>query len=83
MLLCYFIEVTVSNWFFFFAANHEKLLDPEDEFLSAFVAPLADENDNLDDDETERLPLSLQYYDGKRCSDPIIVKKITEALYQV
>uniref|UniRef100_A0A0N5ASX9 DUF384 domain-containing protein n=1 Tax=Syphacia muris TaxID=451379 RepID=A0A0N5ASX9_9BILA len=63
--------------------NHEKLLDPEDEFLSAFVAPLADENDNLDDDETERLPLSLQYYDGKRCSDPIIVKKITEALYQL
>ncbi|VDD96980.1 unnamed protein product, partial [Enterobius vermicularis] len=63
--------------------NHEKLLDKNDEFISALVAPLADVDDQLDDDEIQKLPYQLQYYDGNRCQDHLIVKKLIEALYQL
>ncbi|KHN72941.1 FAM203 family protein, partial [Toxocara canis] len=62
---------------------HNVLLDGSDEFLSCVLKPLADANDNLDDEEIEKLPLQLQYYDGQRCADTIIVDKLVEALYQL
>lgn len=58
-------------------------MDKNDEFISALVAPLADVDDQLDDDEIQKLPYQLQYYDGNRCQDHLIVKKLIEALYQV
>ncbi|VDK89378.1 unnamed protein product [Onchocerca ochengi] len=58
------------------------LLDKNDELLSTLFKPLADVNDNLDDDEIEKLPLQLQYYEGHRCQDPLITSKIIDSLYQ-
>ncbi|KAK6100760.1 hypothetical protein QQG55_1975 [Brugia pahangi] len=62
---------------------HSILLDKNDEFLSTLLKPLADINDNLKDDEIEKLPLQLQYYEGHRCQDFSITTKVVEALYQV
>uniref|UniRef100_A0A915Q4N7 Uncharacterized protein n=1 Tax=Setaria digitata TaxID=48799 RepID=A0A915Q4N7_9BILA len=59
------------------------LLDKNDEFLSTLLKPLADVNDNLDDDEIEKLPIQLQYYEGHRCEDSLITNKIIDSLYQV
>ncbi|VDO50185.1 unnamed protein product [Brugia timori] len=58
-------------------------MDKNDEFLSTLLKPLADINDNLKDDEIEKLPLQLQYYEGHRCQDFSITTKVVEALYQV
>uniref|UniRef100_A0A1I7VHS3 DUF384 domain-containing protein n=1 Tax=Loa loa TaxID=7209 RepID=A0A1I7VHS3_LOALO len=62
---------------------HPILLDKNDEFLSTLLKPLADVNDNLEDDEIEKLPLQLQYYEGHRCQDLSIIDKIIESLYQL
>lgn len=59
------------------------LLDKNDEFLSTLLKPLADVSDKLDDDEIEKLPIQLQYYEGHRCQDSLITNKIIESLYQV
>ncbi|CAJ0567979.1 unnamed protein product, partial [Mesorhabditis spiculigera] len=64
-------------------ALHDKLLDDKDHFLVALLTPLADEQDALDDEEIEKLPLALQYYEGSRESVPEIRQKLVEALYQL
>uniref|UniRef100_A0A0R3S2M8 F-box/LRR-repeat protein n=1 Tax=Elaeophora elaphi TaxID=1147741 RepID=A0A0R3S2M8_9BILA len=64
-----------------YVSCHPILLDKNDEFLSALLKPLADVNDNLDDDEIDKLPLQLQYYEGHRCQEPLITNKIVESLY--
>lgn len=55
----------------------------KDGFLAAIVAPLADERDVLTEEETEKLPLQLQYYDKPREKDLSIRKKLLQTLYQV
>ncbi|MCP9258872.1 hypothetical protein DINM_001866 [Dirofilaria immitis] len=62
---------------------HSILLDENDEFLSTLLKPIADVNDNLNDNEIEKLPLQLQYYEGHRSEDPVIIDKIIESLYQL
>uniref|UniRef100_A0A914E909 Protein HGH1 homolog n=1 Tax=Acrobeloides nanus TaxID=290746 RepID=A0A914E909_9BILA len=62
---------------------HPRLLDPADEFLTAILAPLADEADELDDEEIQNLPLGLQYWDKKRDANEIIRGRIVETLYQL
>lgn len=52
-------------------------------FLAGIVAPLADENDELTEEETEKLPLQLQYYDKPREKDLSIRQKLLQTLYQV
>lgn len=69
--------------FIYFSGCHPILLDKNDEFLSTLLKPLADANDSLDDDEIEKLPLQLQYYEGHRCQDSLLINKIIESLYQV
>ncbi|VDM12282.1 unnamed protein product [Wuchereria bancrofti] len=49
---------------------------------NTLLKPLADADDNLNDDEIEKLPLQLQYYEGHRCQDLSIINKVIEALYQ-
>lgn len=55
----------------------------EDQFLVAIVAPLADKEDALSDEEIEWLPLDLQYYDGCREKNTSICRRLVETLYQV
>lgn len=55
----------------------------EDAFLASLMEPLADASDELTDEEIEKLPLQLQYYEGKRESDLTIICKLIETLYQV
>ncbi|CAJ0963907.1 unnamed protein product, partial [Mesorhabditis belari] len=62
---------------------HEQLLDENDQFLITLLTPLADAGDNLDDDEMEKLPLSLQYFEGSREKSLHIRQKIIESLYQL
>lgn len=52
-------------------------------FIATIVSPLADVNDELTDEEVDKLPLQLQYYDGVREKDIIIICRIVETLYQV
>ncbi|VDK46984.1 unnamed protein product [Anisakis simplex] len=77
------IAVNIIRNLCFDDENHERLLDKDDEFLSCIVKPLADSNDELDEDEIEKLPLQLQYYDQPRLKDPIIINSIIDALYQL
>ncbi|KAK0421259.1 hypothetical protein QR680_015142 [Steinernema hermaphroditum] len=63
--------------------NHKTILDDSDNFLTAVLAPLADSNDEIDEEEMSKLPIRLQYYDGDRESDPIIRQKLIETLYQL
>ncbi|KAI1721207.1 protein HGH1 like protein [Ditylenchus destructor] len=63
---------------------HALLLNQdEDNFLSAIVAPIADESYELDEEETSKLPLQLQYYDKNREKDMTICQKLIETLYQL
>lgn len=62
---------------------HEQLLDDSDEFLVSLLQPLADANDNLDDEEMQKLPVRLQYYEGERESSSLVRQKLIEALYQL
>ncbi|KAI1729367.1 protein HGH1 like protein [Ditylenchus destructor] len=64
---------------------HALLLnrDDEDNFLCAIVAPLTDESYELDEEETSKLPLQLQYYDKNRQKDMTICQKLIETLYQL
>ncbi|KAH7699275.1 Protein Y54H5A.2, partial [Aphelenchoides avenae] len=62
---------------------HAGLLDADDEFLTAILAPLADEADQLDDEDIAKLPLALQYYDKKRDTNENLRLKIVETLYQL
>lgn len=64
-----------------FLLNND-LID-EDEFLVSIVMHLADSNDALSDEEIEKLPLDLQYYEGSRETDLLILCKLIETLYQV
>ena len=76
----------IYPWFISFPDLHSELLakhDDEDEFLCAIVAPLMDEDYELSEEETAKLPLQLQYYDKKREQDMTICQKLVEALYQV
>jgi len=63
--------------------HHTSLLDHSDDFLTAILTPLADSNDEIDEDEMGKLPIRLQYYDGDRESDPLIRQKLIETLYQL
>lgn len=65
------------------SGNHTLLLDANDEFLSCLLKPLADASDDLTDDEIDALPIQLQYHDGQRCGDTLIIHKLVDALYQV
>lgn len=67
----------------FITEYHAKLLDDEDELLSALLKPLADVNDLLTDDEIEKLPKQLQYYEGYRSDDHNLIETVIDALYQV
>ena len=51
--------------------------------MTAILQPLADASDNLDDEETQKLPIRLQYYEGEREPSTQIRQKLVEALYQV
>uniref|UniRef100_A0A0N5CGR5 Protein HGH1 homolog n=1 Tax=Strongyloides papillosus TaxID=174720 RepID=A0A0N5CGR5_STREA len=62
---------------------HGKLLEESDDFLAAILSLITDECYELDDDEQAKLPLDLQYYEGKRVNDEIIEEKIVETLYQL
>lgn len=55
----------------------------EDVFLAGIVAPLADENDELSEEEIEKLPIQLQYYDKPREADLSIRQQLLQTLYQV
>ncbi|TKR67382.1 hypothetical protein L596_023543 [Steinernema carpocapsae] len=63
--------------------NHTALLDADEDFLTAVLSPLADSNDDLEDDEISKLPIRLQYYDGDRETDAGIRQKLIETLYQL
>lgn len=63
--------------------NHQAILDSDDDFLTAALAPLADSNDEIDEEEMSKLPIRLQYYDGNRESNPIIRQKLIETFYQL
>lgn len=62
---------------------HPKLLDPDDEFLTAIMVPLMDEKDDLDDEEVGKLPIGLQYWDKPRESVDMFRSTVIETLYQV
>ncbi|EGT51590.1 hypothetical protein CAEBREN_02920 [Caenorhabditis brenneri] len=62
---------------------HGSLLDTSDEYLSAILAPLMDVNDNLDEEETSKLPVRLQYYEKERDQSEIVRQKLIEALFQL
>ncbi|VDN03351.1 unnamed protein product [Thelazia callipaeda] len=62
---------------------HTFLLDEDDEFLTALLKPIADVNDNLKEEEIEKLPINLQYYEGHRCQDTLITDSIVDSLYQL
>ncbi|KIH49770.1 hypothetical protein ANCDUO_20154 [Ancylostoma duodenale] len=62
---------------------HQILLDENDMYLLALLAPLADCADDLSDEETQKLPLRLQYYEGKREESVEVRQKLVEALYQL
>ncbi|VDL80581.1 unnamed protein product [Nippostrongylus brasiliensis] len=64
-------------------ALHPLLLDDSDVYLVALLAPLADSADELSDDEIQKLPLRLQYYEGTRDSSVEVRQKSVEALYQL
>lgn len=59
------------------------LLDESDVYLVALLVPLADCADELSDEEMQKLPLRLQYYEGTRDASIELRKKLVEALYQV
>ncbi|CAI2348894.1 unnamed protein product [Caenorhabditis sp. 36 PRJEB53466] len=62
---------------------HATLLDTSDEYLSAILAPLMDVNDSLDEDETSKLPVRLQYYEKPREPNDIVRQKLIEGLFQL
>lgn len=64
-------------------ALHQTLLDKSEMYLESLLIPLADCADNLSDDEIERLPLRLQYYEGTREKSVKMRQKLVEALYQL
>nr|CDJ88298.1 Uncharacterised protein family UPF0507 domain containing protein [Haemonchus contortus] len=64
-------------------ALHPILLNESDDYLVALVAPLADCSDDLSDEEIEKLPLRLQYYEGTREPSISTRQKLIEALYQL
>ncbi|PAV74809.1 hypothetical protein WR25_11825 [Diploscapter pachys] len=74
---------TVTNFARILFDLHPKLLDQDDAFLCALVAPLLDESAKFDDDEMAKLPLRLQYFEGKREQNQEIRQAIIEALYQL
>ncbi|GMR43722.1 hypothetical protein PMAYCL1PPCAC_13917, partial [Pristionchus mayeri] len=63
-------------------ALHADLLDDSDDFLVALLSVIADANDSLDQEETDKLPARLQYFEGARSSDVVLRKKVVDALYQ-
>ncbi|CAB3401272.1 unnamed protein product [Caenorhabditis bovis] len=62
---------------------HVQLLDTNDDYLVAVLAPLMDVNDNLDEEEIAKLPLRLQYYEKSRDENPTVRQKLIEALFQL
>lgn len=63
---------------------HERLLSGEDNSLIVSMASrLADTDDEYDDDEMQKLPLPLQFFEGTREPSAEIRAKLIEALYQV
>uniref|UniRef100_F1KYV4 Protein HGH1 homolog n=1 Tax=Ascaris suum TaxID=6253 RepID=F1KYV4_ASCSU len=77
------IAVDIVRNLCFDDGNHTLLLDANDEFLSCLLKPLADASDDLTDDEIDALPIQLQYHDGQRCGDTLIIHKLVDALYQL
>ncbi|KAF8357128.1 hypothetical protein PRIPAC_92123, partial [Pristionchus pacificus] len=63
-------------------ALHADLLDDSDDFLVALLSVIADANDNLDQEETDKLPARLQYFEGHRSTDDVLRKKVVDSLYQ-
>ncbi|KAJ1371161.1 hypothetical protein KIN20_033049 [Parelaphostrongylus tenuis] len=64
-------------------ALHSTLLDESGMYLVSLLIPLADCSDKLSDDEIEKLPLRLQYYEGTREKSVQMRQKLVEALYQL
>ncbi|VDM52545.1 unnamed protein product, partial [Angiostrongylus costaricensis] len=64
-------------------ALHSSLADESDMYLVSLLIPLADCSDKLSDDEIEKLPLRLQYYEGTREKSVQMRQKLIEALYQL
>uniref|UniRef100_A0A1I7XA34 T-box domain-containing protein n=1 Tax=Heterorhabditis bacteriophora TaxID=37862 RepID=A0A1I7XA34_HETBA len=62
---------------------HTSLLDESDSFLEALLVPLADAADELDEEETQKLPINMQYFEGVREKSSNIRQKLIEALYQM
>jgi len=62
---------------------HSALLNEPYDLLSTIVAPLADRDDELDEDEVAKLPILLQYYDGRREVREFVLLKSVETLYQL
>ncbi|GMT20912.1 hypothetical protein PFISCL1PPCAC_12209, partial [Pristionchus fissidentatus] len=63
-------------------ALHADLLDDSDDFLVALLSVIADANDTLDQEETDKLPARLQYFEGHRSNDDVLRKKVVDSLYQ-
>ena len=59
------------------------MLRDEDRLLSALLAPLADAEDQLDEDEMDKLPPGLQYWEGRRETDRRLLERVLSTLYQV
>ncbi|KHJ97240.1 hypothetical protein OESDEN_02778, partial [Oesophagostomum dentatum] len=64
-------------------ALHQTLLGDNDLYLVTLLSPLADCDDELSDEEIQKLPLRLQYYEGKRENSVEVRQKLIEALYQL
>jgi hypothetical protein len=54
-----------------------------DALLCALLGPLADAEDQLDEEEIAKLPLGLQYWEAQRENDPLFRQKAVHTLYQV
>jgi len=77
-----YIAVCIARNISFDDELHEPLLTGS-AFITAVLAPLADRNDELDDEERAKLPVQLQYHDMQREEDGDIRLKLVETLYQL
>ena len=55
----------------------------EDFFLVTLASFLADTDDELSEEEIERLPIDLQYYTKHRTNDQHLIQRAIQTLYQV
>ncbi|VDN52294.1 unnamed protein product [Dracunculus medinensis] len=62
--------------------NHETILN-NDEYFCGIIEPLMDLSYQFSDNEMEKLPLQLQYYDRTRISDFSLINKLLDIIYKL